>query len=32
MAPPAPPAPPPAFEIEMIRGNQRSVETIGPGQ
>jgi pilus assembly protein CpaB len=31
-APPAPPAPPPAFEIEMIRGNQRSVETIGSSQ
>jgi pilus assembly protein CpaB len=25
----APPAPPPLPEIEMIRGNQRSVETIG---
>jgi hypothetical protein len=24
-----PPPPPPPLEIEMIRGNQRSVETIG---
>jgi hypothetical protein len=29
LAPPPPPPPPPKKEVEMIRGDKRSVETLG---